>query len=67
VAEDVRADFDTVWTRLSPGGLVAFHDYGGDIPGVTHTLHERIGRHADEIARVWTRKPMILFVQRERA
>jgi SAM-dependent methyltransferase len=67
VAEDVHADFETVWQRLSPGGLVAFHDYGGDLPGVTHTLHERIGRHADEIARVWTRQPMVLFVLREPA
>ena len=66
VAEDVRADFDTVWQRLSPGGIAAFHDYGGDLPGVTHTLHERIGAHATEIARVWARQPLLLFVQRER-
>jgi hypothetical protein len=64
VAEDVRADFDTVWQRLSPGGIAAFHDYGGDLPGVTHTLHERIGAHASEIERVWTRHPVLLFVQR---
>ena len=64
VAEDVRADFDTVWQRLSPGGIAAFHDYGGDLPGVTHTLHERIGAKADQVARVWTRHPMLLFVQR---
>lgn len=66
VAEDVRADFETAWQRLVPGGVAAFHDYGGDLPGVTHTLHERIGAHADEIARVWARQPMLLFVQRER-
>lgn len=65
VAEDVHADFETVWRRLSPGGIAAFHDYGGDLPGVTHTLHDRLGAHAREIARVWTR-PEILFVQRER-
>jgi SAM-dependent methyltransferase len=66
-ADDVRADFDTVWDRLVPGGIVAFHDYGANIPGVTHTLHERIGRHASEVARVWTRQPTLLFVQREAA
>jgi hypothetical protein len=65
VAEDVHADFETVWQRLSPGGVAAFHDYGGDLPGVTHTLHDRIGQHASEIAQVWTR-PEVLFVQRER-
>jgi hypothetical protein len=67
VAEHVRADFETAWERLSPGGIAAFHDYGGDVPGVTHTLHERIGAHAGEIARVWTRRPTLLFVQRARA
>jgi SAM-dependent methyltransferase len=66
VADDVRKDFETVWQRLAPGGIAAFHDYGGDLPGVTHTLHERIGAHASEIARVWAKQPMVLFVQRER-
>jgi hypothetical protein len=64
VAEDVRSDFELVWERLQPGGIAAFHDYGGDLPGVTWTLHERIGVHATEIARVWTRSPMLLFVKR---
>jgi predicted O-methyltransferase YrrM len=63
-ADDVRADFETVWGRLSPGGIVAFHDYGGDIPGVTHTVHRCIGEHAEEIARIWARNPTLLFVQR---
>ena len=60
----VRSDFERVWERLSPGGVAAFHDYGGDLPGVTHTLHDCIGEHASEIARIWTRPPMLLFVQR---
>ena len=64
-AEDVHADFETVWQRLSPGGIAAFHDYGADLPGVTHTLHDRLGEHASEIARIWTLRE-ILFVQRER-
>jgi hypothetical protein len=64
VAEDVRTDFETVWSRLSPGGIAAFHDYGGDLPGVTHTLHEAIGAHAQQIARVWTREPSIILLRR---
>jgi len=60
----VRADFETVWDRLSPGGIAAFHDYGGNLPGVTHTLHACIGGHADEIERIWTRTPTLLFLQR---
>ena len=65
VAEDVHSDFERVWERLSGGGIAAFHDYGADLPGVTHTLHERIGEHAREVARVWTQPGNLLFVQRE--
>jgi hypothetical protein len=64
VAEDVRTDFERTWERLAPGGIAAFHDYGGDLPEVTETLHACVGRHAGEIARVWTRDPLLLFVQR---
>jgi hypothetical protein len=64
VPEDVRADFETVWARLVPGAVAAFHDYGGDLPGVTSALHACIAAHADEIARLWTRSPTLLFVQR---
>ena len=64
VPEDVRKDFETAWSRLSPGGVAAFHDYGGNLPDLTATLHECIGRHAAEIRRVWTREGELLFVQR---
>mgnify|MGYP001428881067 CR=1 FL=1 len=64
VPADVLSDFERVWARLAPGGIAAFHDYGGDLPGVTQTLHTCIGRHATEIARLWTRQPTLLFVQR---
>jgi hypothetical protein len=64
VPEHVRSDFECVWERLSPRGIAAFHDYGADLPGVTRTLHACIGRHADEIERIWTSAPRLLFVQR---
>jgi len=64
VPEDVRSDFERVWELLSPGGIAAFHDYGADLPGVTRTLHACIGSHGDEIQRIWTRPPRLLFIQR---
>jgi SAM-dependent methyltransferase len=64
VPDDVRTDFETAWSRLQPGGIAAFHDYGANLPALTQALHERIGAHAGEIARVWTRDPALLFVQR---
>jgi hypothetical protein len=66
VPADVRSDFELVWSRLAPGAIAAFHDYGGDLPGVTKTLHACIGDHSNEIARIWTRPPTLLFVQRDR-
>jgi SAM-dependent methyltransferase len=64
VPEHVRSDFRRVWDLLAPGGAVAFHDYGANLPEVTHALHECIGRQAREIARIWTRDPTLLFLQR---
>jgi SAM-dependent methyltransferase len=67
VPEHVRSDFERTWERLSPGGIVAFHDYGGDLPGVTRMLDECVERHRSEIARTWTRDPTLLLVQRRAA
>jgi Methyltransferase domain len=60
----VHGDFETAWSRLVPGGLVAMHDYGYDLPDVTHTINACIGEHASEIARVWTHG-IIAFIQKE--
>lgn len=61
--EYVRKDFATAWSRTSPGGVVAMHDYGADLPGVTRAIHALIGAHADEIARTWTERNTI-YLQR---
>jgi hypothetical protein len=49
----VRSDFELLWSRLSSGGVIAFDDYGKDLPALTAALHARIGAHAAEIGRVW--------------
>jgi hypothetical protein len=64
VPDDVRSDFELVWARLSPGGVAAFHDYGGDLPAVTETLDACVEKYAAGIDRVWTGSPAILFVRR---
>jgi len=63
-AQYVRSDFELVWAKLSPGGIVSFDDYGGNITEVTQTLHELIGEHAAELSRTWTVAPKTLFLQR---
>ena len=52
-AEYVRRDFELVWSQLSAGGVIVFDDYGKDLPKLTAALHDRVGAHADELARVW--------------
>jgi predicted O-methyltransferase YrrM len=45
-------DFYLVGKKLSPGGVIAFHDYGYDLPGVTAAIDQLCARHSAEIARV---------------
>ena len=59
----VRADFNTAWSRLSPSGVVALHDYGYDLPEITEEVHVQIGAHAAEIQRVWV-SGYIVFIQK---
>lgn len=46
----VENDFNLVWDKTSPGGVVAFHDYKGDLPDVTQKIDELVQRKADEIS-----------------
>ncbi|WP_243358478.1 class I SAM-dependent methyltransferase [Fundidesulfovibrio terrae] len=48
-ADYVQSDFRMVWRKLSPGGVVAFHDYGGDLPLVTKAIDDLAARHAPDI------------------
>ena len=57
--EYVRKDFATAWSRTSPGGVVAMHDYGADLRPVTEAINSLIGAHAAEIARIWTERNTI--------
>lgn len=45
----VESDFHLVWNCLVPGGSVAFHDYGWDLPGVTTMIDGLVARHSNEI------------------
>jgi hypothetical protein len=45
----VENDFYLVWQRLVPGGVVAFHDYKGDLPQVTGKIEELIQREKPKI------------------
>jgi Methyltransferase domain len=50
--EYVVSDFYLVWKKLSPVGVIAFHDYGYDLPNVTKMIDSLCARHSSEISRV---------------
>jgi len=60
----VRGDFDLVWPRVVSRGVVAFDDYGFDLPGVTAAIDDRIALHRAAIARTWTAGWKTIFLQK---
>jgi len=45
-------DFYLVWKHLVPGGIVAFHDYGYDLPKVTETVDRLIKKYMKDIEKI---------------
>jgi GT2 family glycosyltransferase len=62
--EYVRSDFHKVWARTVPGGVVAFDDYGHDLPQVTEAVDRLRAEHAGEIASFWVAGQKTAFVER---
>jgi predicted O-methyltransferase YrrM len=63
-ARYVRSDFERVWPLVAPGGVVAFDDYGHDLPVVTDTVDALRAEHAGEIGRFWTGGLKTAFVSK---
>lgn len=62
--EYVINDFNLVWSKLSPGGMIALDDYGYDLPQVTETIDDLIRLHRDEITSTFC-IGKIIFLQRK--
>ncbi len=45
----VKNDFNKVWPLVSSGGVVAFHDYGGNLPQTTRAIDELEAEHSEEV------------------
>jgi predicted O-methyltransferase YrrM len=50
--EYVVNDFYLVWNHLVPRGIIAFHDYGYDLPKVTETIDKLIQKHRKDIEKI---------------
>lgn len=59
-------DFYLIWPKLSGEGIVAFDDYGYDLPMVTKTIDDLINRHQQEIKGIWVRGKVIYLKKRKR-
>jgi len=44
----VRSDFHLSWRHTLPGGVVAFHDYGGDLPQTTEIIDKTLEDYKEE-------------------
>ena len=61
--EYVRNDFGLVWSKLSPGGAVAFHDYGGDLPQTTAAIKKLVEKHSSAIKKTFeVKRKTLLFI-----
>lgn len=63
-SEYVRSDFFLVWKKLVSNGMVAFDDYGCDLPQVTKTIHDLISENRNEVKRIWTQGVKTIFIQK---
>ncbi|MBD0283660.1 MAG: hypothetical protein ICV69_15950 [Thermoleophilaceae bacterium] len=63
----VRGDFKLVWRRALPGAVVAFDDYGEDLPGVPDAVDALRRAHSAEIDAFRTDGPKTAFLRRRAA
>jgi GT2 family glycosyltransferase len=62
----VRSDFERLWPKVVPGGVVAFDDYGLDLPEVTATVDALRAERGSEIAAFWTAGTKTAFLEKAR-
>lgn len=62
--EYVKSDFNLLWSRLVPGGILAFDDYGFDLPDVTKTIDGLVAERRAQIARTWKAGWKTFFIQK---
>jgi len=60
----VRSDFERLWPKVVPGGVLAFDDYGGDLPEVTATVDALRDEQAGAIAEFWTAGAKTAFLRK---
>lgn len=49
--EYVKNDFYLAWNKTVSGGVIAYHDYGGDLPQTTRAIKEIIEKNKSDISK----------------
>ncbi len=60
----VRSDFERLWPKVVPGGVLAFDDYGDDLPEVTTTIDALRAEQGAAVAEFWTAGAKTAFLRR---
>lgn len=61
----VTNDFYLVWPKLAQRGVIAFHDYGYDLPQVTKTIDDLLSKHKGEFEEAWVDEEQhIIYIKR---
>jgi Methyltransferase domain len=62
----VESDFHLIWNKLSPNGVIAFHDYEFDLPETTSKIKQLASLHSTKIrATHHDKKKHILFIRKK--
>ncbi|MGZ4881073.1 MAG: class I SAM-dependent methyltransferase [Halobacteriota archaeon] len=61
----VESDFYLIWDKLSPNGVIAFHDYEFDLPQTTSKIKQLVSSHLKDIRSMHhNKKKHILFISK---
>jgi hypothetical protein len=60
----VLSDFRLAWKPMVSGGVLAFDDYGYDLPNVTRTVNQILAGYGNEIHEIWRVPPKTVFLRK---
>jgi hypothetical protein len=58
----VTSDFLLAWPLMVTGGIVAFDDYGSDLPQVTRAINRLLQTYSNQISEFWTAPPKTILI-----
>lgn len=63
--EYVKNDFMLAWKKTISDGIIAYHDYGGDLPQTTNAIKQMVAQYKDKIKKTkLVPEKCIIFIQK---